>query len=235
MIRRVTSVITPGTEEPVSVADMQSWSRGTIGSDTASIQMLITACRSLFERITGRELILKTNTIMLDTIPGSPLPWWQGTREGARMAEQGSSIDLINPPVLTIESISTFDVDNSEIAWEPENYYLDNSDQEQIPRICLNLAASWPTNLRARNSLKIVVTAGYGDDAPMPPDMKLALMMMVLYMSNNRGDCSEEGACACGAMAFLRNYVLADVIPQSSDGRPKGLHSSFDGAFDSGY
>ncbi len=234
MIRRVTSTIVEDTPEPVTVGEMQSWSRGTIGSDTAVIELIITACRDLFERITGRNLVLKENVLYLDAIPGGTLPWWSGVREGARTAEQGNSIDLILPPATEITEISTYDVDNTNFVWDEDNYFLDNTDPEQIPRVCLNIGAFWPTNLRPRDSLKIEFTSGYGEDFPIPPSMKMALMMMVLHVFNNRGDCSEEGACACGAMGMIRNFVLNDVMPRPEDGRVTGLHSSFDGAFDNG-
>lgn len=234
MIRRVTSTIVDGTEEPVSVADMQTWSRGTIGSDTDTIQEVITASRDLFERITGRNLVLKSNVLYIDSIPGGTLPWWSGVRDGARTAEQGNSIDLILPPAVEITQISTYDVDNVAHVWDADNYFLDNTDPEQVPRVCLNIGAFWPTNLRPRDALKIEFTSGYGEDFPIPASMKMALKMMVLYAFNNRGDCSESGACSCGAMGLLRPFVLVDVMPRQEDGRARGLHSSYDGAFNDG-
>ncbi len=230
MIRRVTSVIDETAEEPIDFEDMNSWLRKTLTEDeTTLVENLIKMCRDLFERTTGRTMILKTHTLYLDTIPGGVLPWWPGVVDGARTAEMGRSIDLDLPPAIEISSVSTFDVDNSEITWDADNYYLDNTDPEQIPRLCLNLGAVWPTNLRARDSLKIVFTAGYGEDFPLPDAMKLALMQMVTYYFNNRGDCAESVA-----RQYAAPFVLADIMPRVEDGRPYGLHSSFTGEFPRG-
>lgn len=221
MIRRTTSLITDPTE-PITVGEMEIWLRKTVVADESLlVSTLITSCRDLFERTTGRTLISKTHTTYLDSIPGGVLGWWDGVRQGSRSAEMGNSIDLELPPALTIESISTFDVDNTEFAWDAGNYYLDNTDPEQIPRVCLNIGAFWPTNLRPRDALKIVFTAGYGVDFPLPASMKLALMQMVAYYYSNRGDCSESVA-----KQYAAPYVLVDVMTRVEDGRPHGLASA---------
>lgn len=230
MIRRVKSVIVANTPEPLSIAEMEQWVRKTMDPDeTKLMQELITSCRDLFERTTGRTLILKTHTIIFDSIPGGQLPWWQGVLTGARTAEMGRSIDLELPPAVSIESISTFDVNNTEFVWDAANYYLDNSDPEQIPRICLNIGATWPTNLRPRDALKVIVTAGYGDVFPLPTAMKTALKQMVAYYYNNRGD-SQESA----AKQYAAPYVLVDVMPRVEDGRPRGLNMTLSGEFTDG-
>jgi hypothetical protein len=140
--------------------------------------------------------------------------------QGARIAEAGQSIDLELPPALTIESISTFDVDNTESTWDPANYYLDNTDPEQIPRVCINLGAFWPTNLRGRDALKIVITAGFGTDFALPIAMKTALKQMVSYYYNNRGDCDEAKACS-----YCMPFCMSDTMVRPEDGRPTGLNS----------
>lgn len=232
MIRRVTSVIAEGAEEPIDSAMMVAWLRLPAGNpQVALLDDIIEEVRDLFERITGRTIVQKTHTMYIDTIPGGVLPWWSGVREGARTAEQGNSIDLDLPPAIDITSVSTFDIDNTEQTWDPENYYLDNTDPDQIPRLCLNLGAVWPVNLRARDALKIVFTAGYGEDFPLPPSMRGAFKKMVAHVFANPGDCSENGACSCGAMDDLRPFVLVDNMPRPEDGRARGLHSSYDGAF----
>ena len=230
MIRRVKSVIVANTPEPLSIAEMEQWVRKTMDPDeTKLMQELITSCRDLFERTTGRTLILKTHTIIFDSIPGGQLPWWQGVLTGARTAEMGRSIDLELPPAVSIESISTFDVNNTEFVWDAANYYLDNSDPEQIPRICLNIGATWPTNLRPRDALKVIVTAGYGDVFPLPTAMKTALKQMVAYYYNNRGDSQE-----IKAGSYCTSFVLNDIMTRSEDGRPRGLNMALSGEFTHG-
>ena len=118
---------------------------------------------------------------------------------------QTGEFDLPFRPISSITSIKTFDPANAETTYDAANYELDNTGA----RVYLNEGATWPTDLRQREAVKIVYVAGYGATiASVPFDVQQAALLHVSKMYECRDQCDLSDACK----SLLAPYKLLDAI-----------------------
>ena len=206
-------VTTAPASEPVSLADLKVSLRITNTAEDTLLAQYITDAREIVERYTSRKLITQTLTGYASSCHGESGEWWEGYRMGHSRILSGvmEHIELDNGPVQSITSVATVDTDNTESAYASTNYYLDNYDDDMMPRIVFNDDADAPTSLRLRDSWKVVYVAGYGDNASdVPADIRRALTMLAGYLWANRGACGGDKDCVsgCGAMSMLDRYRI---------------------------
>lgn len=236
MMQRVTEISVDG-DEPLTPAEAKTFLKVTNTLEDSLIAAQIKVVRLLFERLTKRTIVAKHLKLTYDTIPGagsmSGLPWWDGVREMAWMGSRGRQIQLPKPPLFAPETveIATYDLVNVRSVYDPINYFIDCTDQDQQPRICLNYGAIWPPNLRPSNSFEVLYQAGYPVDATdpdnpvqtVPADIKQAMLLMLSWIFNNRGDASDVGAKMSGSFDMLRPYIIVEPMLRPETNR---LHRS---------
>lgn len=207
-MKRVDVTSTP--TEPVTLAELKAHLRITGTAEDTYLTALITSARDMCERITRRTIPQTTLVLWLDNWPCEAIGWWDGVREGPVNGERKDNVELPRPPVISVESVSTFDQADVEAVMNSSLYYVSNPDKDQCGRVVLRNLATWPVALRSADAVKIAYTAGY---ASVPSTLKQAIMMMAAHLYTNRGDCDPETcAKACGAMALLWAYKVQRVV-----------------------
>ncbi len=179
MRTRTQRIAAPATT-PITHADISISSRtGTLTADDQTyVTSLIVSAVNRFERETGRALITQTWQMSLEPearpsraafvrMQISPFAW----------SGIGGSVELRPNPVQSVTEILAYDTENNDTPVDTDVYRLDNLSTPA--RVLLNTGQSWPTGLRAANSMVVEYVTGYGDAAAVPDDIKTALRIMV--------------------------------------------------------
>lgn len=209
------SIAVTGTE-PITVAQVKVQARieADNTSHDAEIEALIPVAREVMERMLGRAIVKSTITLFQDAPGGAPMEWWEGVKEGAESWYVPREIKLPRPPLIAVNSVSSFDDADTETTMPSTDYLVDKADQINPGRLVLRNGAAWPTALRPANAIKIVYTAGYEDANSTPALLKHGLKMLAFKMFETRGDgCSpEECAEQCGVMGVVGAFKVLEIV-----------------------
>jgi uncharacterized phiE125 gp8 family phage protein len=136
-------VITPPTQEPVTLALVRSWLRRDDTADDTVIGGLTSASRWQVEQDTGLDLQTQVKDIAFDKDRLSCV----------------RSLPLYVSPLQAVVSVTSYDQDDAATVMSSGDYYVDTN---RIPgRLCLNDDASWPSDLRTFNALIVRVRSGF--------------------------------------------------------------------------
>ena len=172
---------TPPATEPITLAQAKAHLKLDTTDDDALVTALISAARARAEWHTGRALITQAWTLWLDT--------WRDT------------IELPLPPLKTVASLTTYGRDNAAHVLDSASYFVDTASG----RITLNHGHCPPTDLRRLNAVAVAFTAGYGDAAAdVPPPLKEAILELIAFLYENRGEAPAELPLDC--LALLAPY-----------------------------
>lgn len=199
----MTPVVTsPPATYPVGLAEVRASLAIEVTTDDARLGGLIAVATDLAEKWLGRSLITRSYRGFLDA------PAWRG-RRGRH--PHTPTLELPRPPLISVESISTFTDDGTETTYDAANYYIDADGL--VGRVALIDSASWPTGLRRTNSIQINWTAGYGlNPGDVPEVIRQAIIVAVGWLSEQRGDEGAPKEFPLAAQALLQSdtvYVLA--------------------------
>lgn len=222
LINRAKVTVQP-TTTPISVDDLKAQIRRGDGSYTIDDDLLslyVGAATEQAQDYMNRKFIDQEITLFLDSLPVdsfNSLSWWSGTRRGSERQFRNNNNDFLEipwPPTVSITEISTFNDDNDETTYAASNYILDNADDDMFARVIFNLNATFPTNMRNRNAIKIVYRVGYGTDSDdVPADIRAGIAMIGAYLYRNRGDCNEcDCVAASGGKSFLDGKSVYSLI-----------------------
>jgi hypothetical protein len=193
----------PGTE-PVSLAEAKTFLRVDGTSDDALIGSLIKSARIMAEGYTHRAFVTQTWKLTMDAFSDVrecfPLG---GTYDLPRpgIVENGQDIRLSRRPIQSIESIETYDPENTASTVDPASYLPDTANG----RIVLNEGYLWPSELREFAAVEITYIAGY---TSVPEAIKQAILLIVSAMYENR-QCMEM---PMGATALLDQFRLPEAF-----------------------
>ncbi|GJL97507.1 MAG: hypothetical protein DHS20C06_13240 [Hyphobacterium sp.] len=159
-------LVTPPTVEPVTLSDAKAFLRIGTDHDDDLILQLIASARQRVEAETGRALISRTYREWLDRwdLPG-------------RMADNGRQFRLTMPPLISVNTITTYDAHDVGTVWDGANYFVDA--QSDPGRIAVR-SGGFPRPGRAAAGIEIIFDAGYGAD---PDDVPEALREAVLRLT----------------------------------------------------
>lgn len=145
IIEEGTPVTSPG--EPVSVIDIEAQVLFDLADQVDKVGMFITAIREKCEAYTRRALIVKQLVITLDAFPAGRTP-----------------IEIINPPLRSIDSIVYIDGDGDEITLDSALYrVVTNADDPVQPSKVMPVYGEvWPVALQDLAVIAITFTCGYG-------------------------------------------------------------------------
>lgn len=177
---------TEPAEEPVSIAEAKAHLRLDGDAEADLLATLIAAAREVAETMTGRALVTQSWTLSLDG-------WGDGRPDGG-IARPASlmpatrcgrlAFPLPRPPLISVESVTTFDVDGAAGVWDAAAYFVDRA---AVPgRIVRLRGAPWPMPGRLLGGIEIAFTAGYGDAAAVPVALRQAILLLVAHWFENR-------------------------------------------------
>lgn len=153
-------VVTPPAAEPVSLVQVKQRLRITHNEEDADIADLITTARLQVEKdLNGACLGETVVDQWFDRVPN------------------GRSLPLLRWPVIEVDSVKTYAIDDVETVFSAGDYL---TDFVSVPsRVLLNDDASWPTGLRTYRGVVVRYTCGFPNG--IPETYKLAMMMLVAH------------------------------------------------------
>jgi uncharacterized phiE125 gp8 family phage protein len=156
----VHKLVTPPAEEPISLEEAKLHCKVETDEDNSLIEALIIAAREYCEAFQWRAYITQGWELWLDGFPKS------------------GQLILPRPPLISVDSITYYDVDDIGIPFDNSNYFVDTKNEPGW--IVLNYGCSWPTEaLRPANGVCVRFTVGYGDAEDVPQKVKQAILLIV--------------------------------------------------------
>jgi uncharacterized phiE125 gp8 family phage protein len=173
------------TLQPVTMAEARSHLR--LGDDTShdiTVAKMIAAATGKCQTNVRRTFLASTWDYTLDVFP------WSGRRFDLAMYVRNgyaeSGIRIPNPPLMSVTSLSYIDIGGSTLTL---SYGTGYTYQVGTPGVIVpTYGTIWPFTRGLPGDLAVRYVAGYGTAADVPEDVKLAILMMVGYMFQNRGD-----------------------------------------------
>ena len=204
-----TLVTGAGATLPIALTDVKLWLKipTTLTADDTLITALVKSAAGYFEKITGRDLINKTYKTYLDRFPcSSDIAFYSGvTNLIPKYNDNG--IKLRKSKLQSITSIQYY-IDSVLTTLDASDYYI--TDLPDYSAIYLVKDKTFPVVDCRKQSVAIVFVAGYGiDDTFVPEDVKQALMQMITYLYENRGDCANS-ADMDAAMQLFSQFKIVD-------------------------
>lgn len=163
-------IITAVATEPVTLAEARLQVKLTADDSTAEDALLlawITAAREVAEQFTGRALAPQTLEMALDEFP----------------ACEDDVISLAMPPVATITTVKYTDAAGVEQTIAASAYAL--SLYGDARRLAPTYGNYWPVTQDIPDAVRIRYVTGY---TTAPKAVKAAILLMVAWLNENRGD-----------------------------------------------
>jgi uncharacterized phiE125 gp8 family phage protein len=160
--------------------------------DDLLISRLISAARRWAEGFQNRAFISQTWCFSIDRFP------------------EERYIELPKAPLQSLVSMEYFDgawhaiafVDPSgTILYETDDYIVDV--RRDPGRLCLKHGKRWPCVTRQANAIRISFIAGYGGAAEVPDNVKVAILLKMTNLYENRGDSDSGDAHEFAAKSLL--------------------------------
>lgn len=192
MYRQTIKTVTPGTGEPLSLADARGHLRVDGDEEDTQISFFISAARRHIEACTGHRMRSETVDIFMDRFPYG-------------------GIELPVYPVTSITSITYFDTADAATVWSSTNY---QADLDSVPAVVApKYSISWPSvTLRPMKGVAIRAVVGW---STVPDDLMAALRMCLAALYENRqavvvNDMTSASAIMIplGVDRFMQDSVL---------------------------
>ncbi len=167
----------------MSLAEARAWLRVDTNDEDAAIASLISAARILVESATRRALVTQGWRVTLDAWPASRCNGsWSvlATRPDAAASENVVPL----APVQSVSAVRVYDV-----AGQPQSLGLSTWRLVGAPERARILFATQPPQPGAKAAgIEIDLIAGYGDPPDTPAALRHAILALVSWWFDNRGD-----------------------------------------------
>ena len=167
-------LVTPPTEEPVSLLEAKLHLRVDFDEDDMLIASLITAARQAAETLTGRQFTTARWKQVLDCFPGPSL---MGVPAGQAFTLPGHAILLAKAPVQSVVSINYLDMGSVNQTMPALTYTVDVACEPA--RITPVFGQIWPVCLPQIGAVSVTFDAGYGTAAQVPEGIKSWIKLRV--------------------------------------------------------
>jgi len=208
------TIVTPASVDPVSNNDVKIALR--IPTSDSTHDTLIGTVRGVATEIVqnylGRSLTNQTLKLSLDSLPyeDDNLPAYEGIVTAPYMTRIARSINLPQPPIISVTSVKTFNDSDTATTISASKYYVDAS--TDAGRVVLRTGQVWGEMLRVANSMEITYVAGYGTSSGVVPlGIRQAIISLsVFYFENPEAVVKGETANpVSGAIqSLLRPYAV---------------------------
>lgn len=168
------ALVTPPSEEPVTLAEAKLHLRVDGTSDDTLIARLITQAREWVEAYTRRGLVTQT---------------WLGYE-----AFFPTQITLGRGPVTAVTQVEYTDPAGTVVALDPSQYRLFGLSPNRRPRIVPAYGVVWPSTRKQEDAVRVTFTVGYGAAASVPARFKQAILLHAGWHYEHREPLSGGGA-----------------------------------------
>lgn len=161
------NVTTKPSKDPVELEDAKAYLRVVGNDDDATISRLIKTAAEHAEDHANIALITQTIEQTCDLFPA------------------GDVIKLERPPLISVTSVSYYDVDDALQTFSASKYQVVTT--KTPGRVVLNDGESWPSTYDREDAVKVTYQAGYGSDqSDIPMGIKQAIMSLVNHWYDHR-------------------------------------------------
>ena len=158
-------LITAAITEPITLAQLKAQCRVDTTDDDAVLTLAIQAARAKAENYTGTAIISQVWDQTLDAFPEA-------------------EIELLKPPVTTINSVTYVDAAGATQTLPGASYSLDAA---TFPGWLLPAyGTEWPETRDQANAVTIRFTTGYADANSVPGDMRAWLLLTAAFIYAQR-------------------------------------------------
>lgn len=162
-------VITPPTEEPITLAEAKANLRVVFDDEDADITRMIRAARQMAEERLNRALMPQVLAFAADEFCGP--------------------LRVPRPPLRQLNSITYIDADGLPQTMSGTVYVLD--DFVEPPMITPAYGVSWPATRAQARAVVVQYQAGYADAASVPEPIRQWMLLAIGAMYENRAGVSE--------------------------------------------
>lgn len=185
-----TEIVTPPTEEPVSLAEAKVHLRlpDEEHPEDDLVAMLIAVARERIEAAVSRRLVTQTVDLFLDAFPFGGGFYLRSIRErgwGPDYLPRCQVIAIPDPPLQSITSVKYLDADGVLQTLDPSAYRWKASTRAP-GRVEPALNGSWPTAADLFDAVQVRYVAGYGAASAVPKSAKAAILLLVGHLYENR-------------------------------------------------
>lgn len=194
-------LVTPPDHFPVTVAEAKAHMALEHNDDDDTISGFIATAVEAAQLILGRQLVAASYELQLSQFPAAHC-WGQKPRENH------NAIDLPNPPLIEVTSVTYLDADGLRQTLPAERYTVDVD--SLVGNILPAYGLAWPAARFYPGSVRIAYSCGWPmDDNTRPPvwtgpkSIKTWIMVRVATMYENR----ESIVTGQAAAELPRSYV----------------------------
>lgn len=175
-------LITPPAAEPVSLSEARAWLRVDGSDEDDAIRSLIVAARALVEMATRRALVAQTWRLTLDAWPCASDGAWSLLASRPRT----TPLEVLLPlaPVQSVSGVRLYDGVGQPVELSSASWRLVGAPE----RARLLFASPPPSPGAPAAGIEIDVLAGYGAPPETPAPLRHAILALVSYWFDNRGD-----------------------------------------------
>lgn len=159
------TLTTAPAAEPLSLAEAKLHCKVDVTDDDALITALIVAARRLAEAQTGRVLVTQSWKQTLDALPVA-------------------AIALYLPPLQSVQSVKYYDIDGVQKTLAGTDYTVHTS--TQLGLVVPAYGTTWPGTRDVPEAVEIAFTAGYGNAAAVPQEIKQWMLLQIGHWYENR-------------------------------------------------
>lgn len=163
-------IITPPSEEPVSLSEAKQHLRVDGSDDDALISSLIVAARQQAENETLRALCTQTRELVRDYFPHDFI--------------------LRGAPIQSIVSVSFIDADGNDQVLDPVDTLLDKDSEPGY--LVPAYGRDWPETFPVPNAVRVRYICGYGSAADVPQSIKQWMLLAIGAMYAQREAISDR-------------------------------------------
>ncbi|HMN72456.1 MAG TPA: head-tail connector protein [Rhodoblastus sp.] len=176
-------LIAPPAAEPVTLAEAKAWLRVDADDEDSAIASLVSAGRVLVEQATRRALVSQSWRVVLDAWPnaGADGGW---TLLSTRPAAMPAEVALPLAPVQSVAAIRVYDSLGQPQTLPTASWRLVGAPE----RARIVFAGAPPQPGATTAGVEIDLVAGYGDPPDTPAPLRHAILALVSYWFDNRGD-----------------------------------------------
>lgn len=167
----LTQTVAP-TSEPVSLVEVKQHLRVTHNSEDALLLLYMQAAREHIERTTRRQLLTATYVLGLDAFPSC------------------DTFRLPRAPIQSVTSIAYLDTAGVSQTLATSVYGVNT--RCEPGQVFLKYGQTWPSSYSQEQAVTVTYLAGWGHYSQVPPQLKMALLLLVGHCYEHREATAEK-------------------------------------------